>query len=107
LLVQFGYEAGAAPKLDILAVNELLRPCNGIRIFLEFEGPKTGNVSVAGDHEGAIFYRCVTVRAKYAWIIPHVCGVPVFSKLETAVTSCAGAKGFPKRMLFGTPCTAH
>ena len=29
---------------------------------------------------------------------------PLLSKLETAVTSCAGAKGFVSRILFGTPC---
>jgi hypothetical protein len=35
---------------------------------------------------------------------PYVVGVPVLSRLETAVTSCAGANGFCKRMLLGTPC---
>ena len=33
----------------------------------------------------------------------YVVGVPLFKSCETAVTSCAGAKGLVKRMLFGTP----
>ena len=34
-------------------------------------------------------------------------GVPVFSSWETAVTSCAGAKGLVRRMLLGTPFEGH
>jgi hypothetical protein len=34
---------------------------------------------------------------------PYVAGGPLLRRLETAVTSCAGANGLFKRMLFGTP----
>ena len=33
--------------------------------------------------------------------------VPILRSCEIAVTSCAGANGFVRRMLFGTPCTGH
>ena len=34
-------------------------------------------------------------------------GVPMLRRFATAVTSCAGAKGFVMRVLLGTPCDAH
>jgi hypothetical protein len=38
---------------------------------------------------------------------PYVVGVPLLRSWETAVTSCAGANGLVRRMLFGTPCEAY
>ena len=32
---------------------------------------------------------------------------PVLRSCETAIRSCAGAKGFLSKMLFGTPCIDH
>jgi len=37
---------------------------------------------------------------------PYAVGV-VLSRLEMAVTSCAGANGLVRRMLLGTPLEAH
>jgi hypothetical protein len=34
-------------------------------------------------------------------------GVSMLRRFETAVTNCAGAKGFDMRILLGTPCEAH
>src|SRR2546429_5647907 len=34
-------------------------------------------------------------------------GALVLRRWETAVTSCAGAKGLVRRTLFGTPCEPH
>jgi hypothetical protein len=34
-------------------------------------------------------------------------GGAALSRLARAVTSCAGANGFSRRMLLGTPCDAH
>jgi hypothetical protein len=39
---------------------------------------------------------------------PYSCGGGTrFRSCETAVTICAGANGFTKSRLFGTPCEAH
>jgi hypothetical protein len=49
-----------------------------------------------------------TIPINQSWGDTHaVGGVPVLRRFETAVTSCADAKGFDMRMLFGTPCAAH
>jgi hypothetical protein len=37
----------------------------------------------------------------------YAAGVPVLSKLEMAVTSCAGANGFASMILLGTPLDAQ
>jgi hypothetical protein len=34
-------------------------------------------------------------------------GLPMLRSCEMAVTSWAGANGFSRRMLLGTPCDAH
>src|ERR1700687_1189257 len=50
---------------------------------------------------------CQTLNASSQPRRPYVVVGPVFRRVETAVTSCAGANGLHKRMLLGTPCEAH
>ena len=39
--------------------------------------------------------------------VDYWCVEPIFKSCEIAVTSCAGANGFSRRMLLGTPCDGH
>jgi hypothetical protein len=59
-----------------------------------------------GHHAMTKALPAVNQRGRQLWR-PYVVGVPALSRLETAVTSCAGANGFSKRMLLGTPREGH